>query len=42
VHVTVFAEGSLMYRLDRDKLRRVRKREGRYLLRTNLDANIQS
>ena len=25
-----------MYRLDRDKLRQVRRREGRYLLRTNL------
>ena len=24
------------YRLDRDKLRRARRREGRYLLRTNL------
>ena len=24
------------YRLDRDKLRQVRRREGRYLLRTNL------
>jgi hypothetical protein len=29
---------SLEFRLDRAKLRRVRRREGRYLLRTNLDA----
>lgn len=29
---------SLAFRLDRAKLRRVRRREGRYLLRTNLDA----
>ena len=29
---------SLEFRLDRDKLRQVRRREGRYLLRTNLDA----
>jgi Transposase DDE domain len=28
--------GVLTYRLDRDKLREVRRREGRYLLRTNL------
>ena len=27
---------SFTYRLDRDKLRRQRRREGRYLLRTNL------
>ena len=27
---------SFTYRLDRDKLRQVRRREGRYLLRTNL------
>jgi hypothetical protein len=27
---------SFTYRLDRDKLRQVRLREGRYLLRTNL------
>ena len=32
------AEGALTYQLDRDKLRQVRQREGRYLLRTNLDA----
>lgn len=32
----VTAEGVLVYRLDRDKLRAVRRREGRYLLRTNL------
>jgi Transposase DDE domain len=29
---------SLQFRLDRAKLRQVRRREGRYLLRTNLDA----
>ena len=29
---------SLEFRLDRDKLRQVRRREGRYLLRTNLTA----
>lgn len=29
---------SLEFRLDRDRLRQVRRREGRYLLRTNLDA----
>lgn len=29
---------SLQFRLDRDKLRQVRRREGRYLLRTNLTA----
>jgi len=28
--------GSFSYRLDRDKLRQARRREGRYLLRTNL------
>jgi hypothetical protein len=38
VRVSVSADGALTYRLDRDKLRRVRQREGRYLLRTNLDA----
>lgn len=38
VCVTVSAQGVLTYRLDRAKLRRVRQREGRYLLRTNLDA----
>lgn len=36
VDATVSAEGVLTYRLDRDKLRVVRRREGRYLLRTNL------
>jgi transposase len=30
------AAGRFSYRLDRDKLRRARRREGRYLLRTNL------
>lgn len=39
VHVTVAAEGQLTFRLDRQKLRRVRRREGRYLLRTNLSAD---
>ena len=39
VRVTVSAKGVLTYRLERDKLRRVRQREGRYLLRTNLDAD---
>ncbi len=29
---------SLEFKLDRDKLRQVRRREGRYLLRTNLGA----
>lgn len=29
-------DGALSYRLNRDKLRRARRREGRYLLRTNL------
>lgn len=32
------AQGVLTYQLDREKLRQVRRREGRYLLRTNLDA----
>ena len=36
VEVTVSAEGGLTYRLRRDRLRLVRGREGRYLLRTNL------
>ncbi|MGH9242393.1 MAG: IS1634 family transposase [Vicinamibacterales bacterium] len=37
VEVKVAARGaSFTYRLDRDKLRRARRREGRYLLRTNL------
>ena len=31
--------GALTYALDRDKLRKVRRREGRYLLRTNLTDN---
>lgn len=38
MRVTVSADGVLAYQLDRDKLRQVRQREGRYLLRTNLDA----
>lgn len=36
VVATMSAEGVLTYRLERDKLRVVRRREGRYLLRTNL------
>lgn len=39
VTVEVAAEGALTYRLDRDRLRAVRGREGRYLLRTNLAAD---
>jgi Transposase DDE domain len=37
IDVAVAARGaSFTYRLDRDKLRQIRRREGRYLLRTNL------
>jgi transposase len=36
VHVSVTADGTLCFALNRDKLRQVRRREGRYLLRTNL------
>ena len=36
VSVEVTASGTLTYQLDRTKLREVRRREGRYLLRTNL------
>lgn len=39
VALEVSAAGGLTYRLDRDKLRAVRQREGRYLLRTNLPAD---
>jgi hypothetical protein len=39
VRVTVSADGSLTFHLDRAKLRAVRSREGRYLLRTNLSAD---
>jgi hypothetical protein len=39
VQVEVAADGTLTYRLDREKLRAVRGREGRYLLRTNLGAD---
>lgn len=39
VKTTVDAEGKLTFTLDRDKLRTVRRREGRYLLRTNLGAD---
>lgn len=39
VTVEVAADGTLAYQLDRDALRTVRGREGRYLLRTNLDAH---
>ena len=38
VKTTVDASGQLTFQLDRDKLRWVRRREGRYLLRTNLSA----
>jgi transposase len=37
VVVEVDADGRLAHRLDREKLRVARRREGRYLLRTNLD-----
>ena len=36
VKAAVDKTGALAYALDRDKLRKVRRREGRYLLRTNL------
>lgn len=36
VHVQVDGDGRLGFVLNRDKLRQVRRREGRYLLRTNL------
>ena len=39
VTVEVAGDGALVYQLDRDKLRAVRTREGRYLLRTNLAAD---
>lgn len=39
VSCTVSAEGALTFQLDREKLRTARKREGRYLLRTNLSAD---
>jgi len=39
VTVEVTSDGALVYQLDRDKLRAVRSREGRYLLRTNLAAD---
>lgn len=39
VKVTVAADGTLTYQLDRDALRAVRSREGRYLLQTNLAAD---
>jgi len=38
VHAEVMDNGSLEYHLDRAKLREARRREGCYLLRTNLDA----
>lgn len=38
VNVTVSGAGVLQYQLDREKLRTVRQREGRYLLRTNMTA----
>ncbi len=39
VTVEVGDDGTLAYRLDREQLRAVRAREGRYLLRTNLAAD---
>lgn len=39
VKTVVDAHGQLNFQLDRDKLRSVRRREGRYLLRTNLSAD---
>jgi transposase len=39
VKAVVAAAGQLTFALDRDKLRAVRRREGRYLLRTNLSAD---
>jgi hypothetical protein len=39
VEVEVSAAGALSYRLDREKLRIARRREGRYLLRTNMTAD---
>jgi len=36
IQTAVSPEGGLTYKLNRDKLRIVRRREGRYLLRTNL------
>jgi len=39
VKTTVSAESQLTFTLDRARLRTVRQREGRYLLRTNLDAD---
>ncbi len=36
---TAAKEASFSFRLDRDKLRQARRREGRYLLRTNLPAD---
>ena len=38
VAVSVAADGTLTYSLQREKLRQVRQREGRYLLHTNLEA----
>lgn len=39
VQTAVSAEGKLTFRLNRQKLRTARQREGRYLLRTNLSAD---
>lgn len=39
VHVEVSDAGVLRFQLDREKLRAVRQREGRYLLRTNMTAD---
>ena len=42
VKTAVDAAGKLTFSLDRNKLRAVRNREGRYLLRTNLTPTIRS
>jgi transposase len=39
VEVTVTEEGELLYQLNREKLRTVKRNEGRYLLRTNMKAD---
>jgi len=39
IDIAVSADGALTYRLRKDKLREVTRREGRYLLRSNLEAS---
>lgn len=39
VFVAVDVEGNLTYRLNRQKLKSIRRKEGRYLLRTNMSQN---